>query len=63
MSTTTTRRAGLSPDEQKARGEALHHSISEQVEQLKDSEGWRAYLDFARAFHAYSLNNLLLITV
>ncbi|MFP3467592.1 ArdC-like ssDNA-binding domain-containing protein [Leifsonia sp. SIMBA_070] len=61
MSTTSTHRAGLSADEQKARAEALHNSISEQVEQLKNSEKWRAFLDFASAFHAYSLNNLLLI--
>ncbi|MFP3463878.1 ArdC-like ssDNA-binding domain-containing protein [Leifsonia sp. SIMBA_070] len=61
MSTTAAHRAGLSADEQKARAETLHNSISEQVEQLNDSEKWRAFLEFAAAFHAYSLNNLLLI--
>ncbi|SEB09844.1 ArdC-like ssDNA-binding domain-containing protein [Leifsonia sp. 21MFCrub1.1] len=61
MSTTTTHRAGSNADEQKARAEALHNSISEQVEELKNSKKWRAFLDFANRFHAYSLNNLLLI--
>jgi hypothetical protein len=61
MSTTTTHRAGSSADEQKARAEALHDSIREQVEQLRNSEKWRSFLDFASAFHAYSLSNLLLI--
>jgi len=61
MSTTIAHRAGLSTDEQRARADALHNSISEQVEQLKNSEKWRAFLDFAAAFHSYSLNNLLLI--
>jgi antirestriction protein ArdC len=41
--------------------EALHASIIEQVQQLADSGQWRAFLDFARSFHTYSLNNLLLI--
>jgi hypothetical protein len=61
MSTTITRRARSSAAQQRARAEALHNSITEQVEQLKNSEKWRAFLDFASAFHTYSLNNLLLI--
>lgn len=62
MSTSTkARRTGKSMEEKKAQAEALHHSISEQVEQLRSSERWRAFLDFAQSFHAYSLNNLLLI--
>ncbi|WP_431198323.1 ArdC-like ssDNA-binding domain-containing protein [Leifsonia xyli] len=32
-----------------------------QVQQLTDSGQWRAFLEFARSFHTYSLNNLLLI--
>ncbi|WP_431278262.1 ArdC-like ssDNA-binding domain-containing protein [Leifsonia poae] len=31
------------------------------MQQLRNSDRWRAFLDFAKAFHAYSLNNLLLI--
>jgi antirestriction protein ArdC len=62
MSTRTkTRRPGKTIEEKKAQAEALHNSISVQVEQLRNSERWTAFLDFAQAFHAYSLNNLLLI--
>ena len=57
----TARRPGKSTEEKKAQAEALHNSISFQVEQLRDSDRWRAFLDFAQAFHRYSLNNLLLI--
>ena len=55
------RRPGKSTEERKAQAEALHNSISYEVEQLRDSDRWRAFLDFAQAFHTYSLNNLLLI--
>ena len=62
MNTSTkTRRPGKTIEEKKAQAEALHNSISDQVEQLRNSERWTAFLDFAKAFHAYSLNNLLLI--
>ncbi|AWB88129.1 ArdC-like ssDNA-binding domain-containing protein [Mycetocola zhujimingii] len=62
MSTSTkTRRPGKTLEEKKAQAEALHNSISEQVEQLRNSDRWTAFLDFAQAFHAYSLNNVLLI--
>lgn len=50
-----------SAEERKAQAEALHASILEQVEQLAESGQWRRFLDFARSFHQYSLNNLLLI--
>lgn len=50
-----------SAEERQAEAEALHSSIVAQVQQLADSGQWRAFLDFARSFHAYSLNNLLLI--
>lgn len=49
------------PAERRAEAEALHASIAEQVQQLSDSGQWRAFLEFARSFHTYSLNNLLLI--
>jgi len=41
--------------------EALQQQITEQVEALRDSGEWQQFLDFARNFHSYSLNNLLLI--
>ena len=50
-----------SAEERQAEAEALHASIVEQVQQLADSGQWRAFLEFARSFHSYSLNNLLLI--
>ncbi|WP_431278336.1 hypothetical protein [Leifsonia poae] len=50
-----------SAEERQAEAEALHASIVEQVEQRADSGQWRAFLEFARSFHNYSLNNLLLI--
>jgi antirestriction protein ArdC len=48
-------------DERKAQAEALHATLIEQVQQLSDSGQWQAFLDFAKSFHHYSLNNLLLI--
>ena len=57
------RNATISRDakDRQAEAEALHASIVEQVQQLADSGQWRAFLEFARSFHNYSLNNLLLI--
>ncbi|MBO1741765.1 ArdC-like ssDNA-binding domain-containing protein [Leifsonia sp. TF02-11] len=49
------------PQERHAEAEALHASIVEQVQRLAESGQWRAFLEFARSFHNYSLNNLLLI--
>lgn len=49
------------PEERKAQAEGLQASIVDQVQQLADSGAWRRFLDFARSFHSYSLNNLLLI--
>ncbi|WP_433862647.1 ArdC-like ssDNA-binding domain-containing protein [Streptomyces sp. L7] len=48
-------------EERQAQAEALHASIVEQVQQLADSGQWRTFLEFARSFHNYSLNNVLLI--
>jgi len=58
---TTTRKAARSVEEKKAQAEALHASIATQVERLRDSDRWTAFLDFAQAFHAYSINNVLLV--
>jgi antirestriction protein ArdC len=58
MNTTSSKH---SAEDRKAQAEALHASILEQVEQLAERGQWRRFLDFARSFHQYSLNNLLLI--
>ena len=41
--------------------EALQASIADQVDQLRNSEQWTRYLQFARSFYPYSVNNLILI--
>lgn len=67
MTTTTTKRTGktrrpaVTPEQRKEQAAALHESIATQVEALRDSDRWTAFLQFASAFHAYSLNNVLLI--
>jgi len=62
MSTTTNaRKPAKTAGERKAQAEALHDSISAQVEQLRDSGRWEAFLRFASAFHKYSFGNVLLI--
>jgi hypothetical protein len=58
---TATRKPAKTIEEKKAQAEALHASIATQVEQLRESDRWTAFLDFAQSFHAYSLNNVLLI--
>jgi antirestriction protein ArdC len=58
MNEATTKRGA---EQRKAQAEALHASIIDQVQQLADRGQWRKFLDFARSFHTYSLNNLLLI--
>jgi len=50
-----------SAEDRQSEAEALHATIIEQVQQLADSGQWHAFLEFARSFHTYSLNNLLLI--
>lgn len=47
--------------DRKAEMEALHAKLAEQVDELRSGEQWRRYLEFCRAFHQYSVNNLLLI--
>ena len=48
-------------EERRAQAEELQASITEQVEQLRNSEQWVRFLEFAQGFHRYSLGNLLLI--
>lgn len=50
-----------SSEQRRVEAETLHASIVDQVQQLAESDQWRAFLNFARSFHTYSLNNLLLI--
>ena len=50
-----------STEERRAEAEALHETIAEHIEALRDSETWTRFLAFAQAFHRYSLGNLLLI--
>lgn len=53
--------AKKSPEDRKAEMQALHERLTAQVETLRNSEGWTAYLTYCQAFHHYSLNNLMLI--
>ncbi|MGD7708112.1 ArdC-like ssDNA-binding domain-containing protein [Microlunatus sp. Y2014] len=48
-------------DERRAQAQQLQASIVEQVEQLRESDAWQRFLTHAQAFHAYSINNLILI--
>lgn len=41
--------------------EELHLRLRTAVEQLESGEQWQAWLQFARGFHRYSFNNLILI--
>lgn len=56
-----TKKNTRTPEERKAQAEALHNQLTTQVEALTNTEEWMKFLDFARSFHAYSLNNLMLI--
>jgi len=61
MTTTTTRAPRKAAKEKKAQAEALHASITDQVDALRNTEQWKRFLGFAQSFHAYSLNNNLLL--
>lgn len=54
-------RKTVSPEERKARAEALHNTLSDQVHTLRSSDEWQRFLNYAQSFHAYSLNNVMLI--
>jgi len=49
------------PEQRAEEARALHEALTEQVERLAESDQWTRYLDFMGSFHAYSLNNVLLI--
>lgn len=57
----TTKMQRYTADERRVQAEQLHESIADQVAALTDSVQWRRFLDFMGGFHAYSLNNVLLI--
>lgn len=48
-------------EQRRAEADELHVTIAAEVEALRDSDAWQRFLAFAQAFHAYSLNNVLLI--
>lgn len=48
-------------EQRRAQAEQLQASIADQVDQLRNSEQWIRFLKFARSFHPYSINNLILI--
>src|SRR5699024_8646484 len=50
-----------STEQRRAQAEALQQQITDQVENLRNSEAWDKFLNFAQNFHSYSINNLLLI--
>lgn len=56
-----TKRNTRTAEERKAQAEALHNQLTIRVEALTNTEEWMKFLDFTRSFHAYSLNNLMLI--
>ncbi|WP_222114369.1 ArdC family protein, partial [Gordonia paraffinivorans] len=46
---------------QRERAAELQATITAKMETLTQTDQWAAFLDYATKFHAYSLNNLLLI--
>jgi antirestriction protein ArdC len=48
-------------EQRRAEADELQAKIADQVEALRESEAWARFLDFTKAFHRYSINNLLLI--
>lgn len=50
-----------SPEERRAQAEDLHAQLTNQIETFTSSAEWMKFLAFAQAFHAYSLNNVILI--
>jgi N-terminal domain of anti-restriction factor ArdC len=60
---TTTTKARLTDDEKAARLEEAHAMIASAVAAITSSDDWKRYMQFARAFHHYSFNNILLMMV
>jgi hypothetical protein len=59
---TSTRRS-LTDEERDARRVEQRELVTASIEQLRTSDGWRAYLRTRAAFRTYSLRNVLLIMV
>lgn len=50
-----------SPEQRAAEAKDLHDRLAEKVATLASSEEWMKFLDFAKSFHSYSMNNVMLI--
>jgi hypothetical protein len=61
MANTKTTRRSLTDDEREQRRAEQRALVVESIEQLRSSDGWRAYLKTRRALRAYSPRNVLLI--
>jgi antirestriction protein ArdC len=48
-------------EQRREQAEQLQATITAEVEALRESAAWERFLTFAQSFHAYSLNNLMLI--
>lgn len=59
--TKKTSRPTMTAEQRQERAAALQASIAEQVEALRGSDEWTAFLDYLGSFHGYSLNNVLLM--
>lgn len=59
----TTTKVRLTDDEKTARLAEAHAMITSAVEAITSSDDWKRYMTFARGFHRYSFNNVLLMIV
>lgn len=53
----------LSQEQKDAKVKEAHAIIAQEVENLRTSDEWKAYLDMAVKFHNYSFNNVLLMHI
>jgi N-terminal domain of anti-restriction factor ArdC len=60
-STRSRRRRALTDAEREQRRSEQRELVAASIEQLRNSDGWRAYLQARRRLHAYSPRNVLLI--
>lgn len=61
MTTAIKPRTSTAAARRKEAAEILQSNLVDQVEQLRNTDVWTRYLDFLQSFHAYSINNTLLI--
>lgn len=57
----TRKRTPKTPEQRQVEAQALHDTLTAQVEQLLESGEWLRFLEFVKSFHHYSLTNVLLI--